>query len=269
MEFRHPLLQQPPAAACLVVQGIGYGTRRERVGSRAPDQRPHADEVHRPGETVLLPDGQLDDQRNDAEPLLYGRDRLVEIGADAVHLVDEHDARHAVAVGLSPYRLALRFDARDGVEHRDRAVEYAQRALHFVGEVDVSGCVDQVDAVVVPRTADGGGEDGDATVSLLRVVVGDGRALVDLAALVGGPGGVEDPLGDGGLPGVDVGEDAEIADGGRGVQVGAHGPGVLLVGREEGSAMCGREGTGLRAGGRYRARARPGNTRVREVGSPA
>ena len=34
-----------------------------------------------------------------------------EIGADPVHLVDEGDARHVVAVGLAPDRLGLRLDA--------------------------------------------------------------------------------------------------------------------------------------------------------------
>ncbi|GAA3849533.1 hypothetical protein GCM10022403_096430 [Streptomyces coacervatus] len=44
-----------------------------------------------------------------------------------------------------------------------------------------------------------------------------------------GSGGVQDPLGDGGLAGVDVGEDAEVADDGEGVEVGAHGPLAFLV----------------------------------------
>lgn len=52
---------------------------------------------------------------------------------------------------------------------------------------------------------------------------------MNLTTLVGGSGDVQDPLGDGGLPGVDVGEDAQIANGGERtgeltVQVVAHGP---------------------------------------------
>ena len=42
----------------------------------------------------------------------------LEVRADAVHLVDEADARHAVLVGLAPHRLRLRLDAGDRVEHR-------------------------------------------------------------------------------------------------------------------------------------------------------
>ena len=78
------------------------------------------------------------------------RDRVdvhLEVGADLVHLVDEHDARHVVLVGLAPDRLGLRLDAVAAVEHRDRAVEHAQRALDLDREVDVAGRVDDVDAV--------------------------------------------------------------------------------------------------------------------------
>ncbi len=159
------------------------------------------------------------------QPLPDGLDGPVEVGARPVHLVDERDSRHAVPVRLPPHRLALRLDPGDGVEHGDRPVEDAQGALDLVGEVDVPGGVDEVDAVAVPGTADGGGEDGDAAVAFLRVEVGDGGAVVHLAPLVGGARRIQDPLGDGGLAGVDVGEDAEVADGGEVGEVGAHGPG--------------------------------------------
>jgi hypothetical protein len=72
--------------------------------------------------------------------------------------------------------------------------------------------VDQVEPVAGPVAADGRGEDGDATVALLGVEVGDGRARVHLAALVRGAGDVQDPFGQGGLAGIDVRQDAEIAD---------------------------------------------------------
>ena len=85
-----------------------------------------------------------------AEAVDHRLHALREVGADAVHLVDVGDARHAVLVRLAPDRLGLRLDAGDGVEQRDRAVEHAQRALDLDGEVDVAGRVDDVDAVVAP-----------------------------------------------------------------------------------------------------------------------
>ena len=74
-----------------------------------------------------------------------------EVGAEAVHLVDEAHAGDVVLVGLAPDRLGLGLDAGDAVEHGDGAVEHAQRALDLDGEVDVAGRVDDVDAVVVPE----------------------------------------------------------------------------------------------------------------------
>ena len=44
------------------------------------------------------------------------------IRADAVHLVDERNARNAILVGLTPDRLGLRLNAAHRAEHRHRAV---------------------------------------------------------------------------------------------------------------------------------------------------
>ena len=101
---------------------------------------------------------------------------------------------------------------RDAVEHDDRAVQHAQGALHLGGEVHVAGGVDHVDLVVLPEAGGGGGSDGDAALLLLFHPVHGGRALMDLADLVGLPGVEQDPLGEGGLAGVDVGDDADVAD---------------------------------------------------------
>ena len=54
--------------------------------------------------------------------------------------------------------------------------------------------------------------DGDAAFLLFGIVVGLGRAFIDAAELVLGPGVVEQVLGGRGLAGVDVGDDAEVAD---------------------------------------------------------
>jgi hypothetical protein len=75
----------------------------------------------------------------------------VEIGAGAVHLVDEAHAGHLVFVGLAPHGLGLWLYTRDAVEDRDRAVEHAEAALDLDGEVDVARRVDDVDAMVFPK----------------------------------------------------------------------------------------------------------------------
>ena len=135
----------------------------------------------------------------------------VEVGADLVHLVDEHDARNVVAVGLAPDGFGLGLDALVAVEHGDGAVEHAQRALDLDGEVHVPGGVDDVEAVVVPEGGRRGRRDRDAALLLLLHPVHGGGAVVDFADLMALAGVVEDPLGRRRLAGVDVRHDAEVA----------------------------------------------------------
>ena len=188
-------------------------SRRPVVGAHRlvlVGDRLHPDEVDDADELVFGADRQLD---GDGIALKLGldlRERFFEVGADAVHLVDEADARDAVLVGLTPHGFRLRLDAGDGIEHRAGAVEHAQRALDFDGEVDVAGRIDDVDAVIAPVAGRRGRRDGDAALLFLLHPVHDGGAFVDLADLVRFSGVEEDPLGRGRLPGIDVGHDADV-----------------------------------------------------------
>ena len=112
-----------------------------------PDDRLHLDEVDDAEELVFLADRQLQRQRDDVQLLLQRVERAEEVGAGAVQLVDEDDARHVVAVGEPPVGLRLRLHAGDALDDEDRAVEHAQAAVHLDVEIDVAGRVDDVDAV--------------------------------------------------------------------------------------------------------------------------
>src|SRR5262249_46208725 len=146
-----------------------------------------------------------------AEALLDHLHRNEEIGADLVHLVDEDHTRHAVFVGLTPYRLGLRLHALVGVEQSHRTVEHAQATLNFDGEVDVARRVDDVDALAVPEGRGRGAGDGDAALLLLLHPIHGGGALVHLAHLVAFTGVVEDPLGGRGFTGVDMRHNPDVA----------------------------------------------------------
>ena len=176
----------------------------------------HLDEVDDADEVVALADRELDRDAVGAEARADRREGEVPVGAHLVHLVDEAEAGHAVAVGLAPHGLGLRLDAFLAVKHRARAVEHAQRALDLDGEVDVAGGVDQVDLVVDVVLGPGAGRrgrlDGDAALLLLLEEVHGRHALVHLADLVVAAGVEEDAFGDGGLACVDVGADADVAD---------------------------------------------------------
>ena len=145
-----------------------------------------------------------------AEAVLDHADAAPEVGAGPVELVDEADPRHAVAVGLAPDRLGLGLHAGHAVEHDDRAIEDAQAALHLDGEVHVPGRIDNVDAMIVPEAGGCRGSDRDAALLLLGHPVHGGRALMDLAELVDLLRVEEDPLGDGGLARIDMGDDSDV-----------------------------------------------------------
>ena len=166
-----------------------------------------------PLKSASTPHGSCSDQRDRAQAADHHVDAAVVLGADPVHLVDERDARHVVAVSLAPDGLALRLDAGDGVEHGDGTVEHAQAALHLDGEVDVARGVDDVDAMVTPEAGGGGGGDGDSPLLLLLHPVHRGGALVDLADLVVDAGIEKDALGRGGFARVDMRHDPDVSGG--------------------------------------------------------
>jgi hypothetical protein len=172
----------------------------------------HLEQVDYPLEGDLAADGPLHGDGRRVQPVGDGGDAGLEIGPGFVHLVDEADARHVVLVGLAPDGFALCLDPFLGIEDRDGSVEHAQAALHLGGEIDVSGGVDQVDGVALPRAGDRRRIDGDATLLFLLVEVGDGGAVVHLAHAMAGPGIEQDALGGGGLAGVDVRRDPDIAN---------------------------------------------------------
>jgi hypothetical protein len=136
----------------------------------------------------------------------------VEIGAHAVHLVDEGQPRHAVLVRLSPDGLRLRLHTADCTEHADGTVEHAERSLHLDGEIHVTGRVDDVDLRIMPRTGDRGARDGDAALPFLDHPVGDGVAVVDVAQPVRASGVEKNALGGRGFARIDVGHDPDVAD---------------------------------------------------------
>ena len=194
--------------------------RLHRLGDRAPlaggaevvevDDRGQVDQVDHPDEVGLAADGKLDGNRVGPQPV---PDRLhggVEVGPHPVHLVDEADPRHLVAVGLPPDRLGLGLDPGHRVEHGHRAVEHPEAALHLHCEVHMPGRIDDVDTVAAPLGCRGGRGDGDPALLLLDHPVHGRGALVDLAHPVDAPGVEEDALGRRGLARVDVGHDPDV-----------------------------------------------------------
>ena len=139
---------------------------------------------------------------------------LLRLGAGQVDLVEHRDDLQVVlerqkgvgqSLGLHPWR---------GVDHQDGALAGGQAARHLVGEVHVAGSVDEVELVLlavlgVVVDADGLGLDGDAPLALQVHAVEHLLAHLPLGHRVGD---LQDAVGQGRLPVVDVGDDGEVAD---------------------------------------------------------
>ena len=143
---------------------------------------------------------------------------LEEVGTGAVHLVHKGQARHLVLVGLTPDGFRLRLHAAHGAIHHASTVKNAHRTLHFDGEVDVAGGIDDVDPVfgkvifhAFPETGGRSGRDRDATLLLLLHPVHGGRTVVHFSDLVVHTGLEQNPLGSGCLAGVNMSGNTNVA----------------------------------------------------------
>ena len=218
--MEHPLA---PAGGigprCVGKLGLGDG-RAEVFG--LVEQGLHRDQVDQSLELPHRPfrpgaDRDLDGDRVAFEPLADLVEDALILGADPVHLVDEAEPGDVILGRLPPDGLALRLDPFDGREDDDRAVEDAERPLDLGREVDVAGGVDDVDrdrvaGNVFPVAGDRRGDDRDSALAFLFEVVGGGGPFVHVAHPMDLAGVVEDAFGGGGLAGVDVRDDADVAD---------------------------------------------------------
>ena len=137
-------------------------------------------------------------------------DDPVRIGPGPVDLVDEDERRDAEPPKGAEEERRLRLDALDRRDDEHGAVQHAQDALDLGDEVGVAGRVDQVDRQVADEERGDGRPDRDPAFAFELERVGLGRAGVDAADVLDRAGGEEEAFGEGGLTGVDVGEDSEI-----------------------------------------------------------
>ena len=178
--------------------------------SSCPHDRLHVDQIDDALELIFLADGNLNRDGLGAQPLADGIDGMLEIRAHLVDLVDEANARHAVLVGLAPDFFRLRLHPVHRVKHRHRAIEHAQRALHFRREIHVAGRINNVDANVAPGAGRRRGRNRNAALLLLLHPVHRRSAFVHLSDAVRLSRIKQDALRRSGLSGIDVGHDADV-----------------------------------------------------------
>ena len=149
-----------------------------------PNNSLHAYQINDALEVVLGADWQLNTNSATADLGFNVSNAFVEIGADLVHLVDEHNARNVVLVGLTPNSFGLWLNALVAVKNAHSAVEHAQRALNFNGEVNVAGGVDDVQALAIPESRGRSRSNRDATLLLLLHPIHGRSAVMHFANFV-------------------------------------------------------------------------------------
>jgi hypothetical protein len=178
-------------------------------------ERAHLHQVDHALELVLEADRDLHHDRVVLELLAQLLGHAGRVGAGAVALVDEGDARHAVAPHLPVDGDRLALHAGHRAQHQDGAIEHLEGALHLDGEVDVPRGVDDVDLMVEPLGVRRRALDRDPALALQLHRVHGGADAVLALHLVNGPdapGVEEDPFGQRGLARIDVGADADVPD---------------------------------------------------------
>ena len=139
--------------------------------------RVHIDKVYDTAEGVLRTDGQLNRNSVAVKALTDHIENMVKVRAHNIHLIDIYHTRNLVFVSLTPNGLRLRLNTAFSAENGNRTVQNAQRTLNLNGEVNVSGSVDNIDAVILPEAGGSSGGYGYTSFLLLLHPV-HGRSAV-------------------------------------------------------------------------------------------
>ena len=173
-----------------------------------------AEQVDNALEIMLEANGKLHQYGVAAELAAELFNHFLGVAAGAVHLVDERQTGNAIAPHLPVNRQRLGLHPTYGAKNEDRPIQDAEASFDFDSEVDVARRVDEVDVVAVPLDRGRGAGDRDATLPLQVHVVhrGAGAAALDFLHAVDTAGIVQHPLAESGLPGIDVGRNANVTE---------------------------------------------------------
>ena len=170
----------------------------------------HLDKVDNSDKICFCADRKLYRNGICLEPVVDLIDDAIKVRAHDIHLVDIAHTGHAVFIRLPPNGFGLRFDATLGAENGDGAVQHAERAFDFNGEVDMTRRVDNVYAMVLPEAGRCGGGNGYPALLFLLHPVHRCGAVVCFADLVRFVGIEKDSFRCGCLARVDMSHYADI-----------------------------------------------------------
>ena len=136
-------------------------------------------QIHDPGERILLSYRQLNRHEMPPEPLLKRLYHRAEVGVLPVHLGYEHDAGQVAVVGELPHLARSDLDARLSRHHYHRAVRHSHARYHFAAVIRVAGRVNHVYLVVFPLRIEHGGVRACLALLLFRLEIRGRSAVFD------------------------------------------------------------------------------------------
>ena len=164
----------------------------------------HRYEIHHTLEGVLHPDGYLQSHGRSSEFFLYVPHHHVEISADTFHLIHKSDSGNPITICLTPNGFRLGLHSTHSAKDSHGTVKHPHRPLHLYRKVHVAGRINNVDEAIPPFTSSSGRSNGNTPLPLLLHPVHGGSTFMNLAHLVVSPRVVQDALGGGGFPGIDM-----------------------------------------------------------------
>ncbi|MNW49171.1 hypothetical protein D3C74_265780 [compost metagenome] len=132
------------------------------------------------------------------------------IRANAVHLVDEQERGNLQLLKRVPNHFRLRLNAFYRGENQHRAIQHAQRPLHFGQKIDMARRIDQIDLRALPGERRHGRAHRNAALTLHFQRIGKRRAVIHAAQHANPSAFVQNMLCRRCLSGVDMGENPHV-----------------------------------------------------------
>ena len=89
----------------------------------------------------------------------------------AIHLIKDKQQWQLVLLRLAHYGIGLRLDALERIDYHKCSIQYLQATANLGGKVDVTGGVNELQAMIAPRAMRDGSRDGDAAFALFTVPI--------------------------------------------------------------------------------------------------
>ena len=139
------------------------------------------------------------------------REATIEVGPFPVHLGNEKNSGKLRLRREFPYLLGLYFHARYGIQHNDGPVGRLKAVFGIKDEICIPGGIDQVDFVLVPFQMVERRIDRHTALNFLRFEVHKGTAVIHPPETIRGSPVKKHGFGQGGLAGLAVGDQGDIA----------------------------------------------------------